>query len=246
MRIAVLSDVHEDFQRLQKAFKSIESHGCESVVCLGDITGFASQYYDHKPNANACIDLVRDKAHYVVPGNHDLFLAKRFPKYYPSGALPENWFQLSLAERRDFSDSNLWLYEEETLPVLSNDNFQYLTGLSEHLILPHHMGHILLSHYVFPDLCGITKWFLNYAIELRGHFHFMSQKDCSISFAGHKHSQYPEIAGRFLWQKKPYDTFQLKNLPKIVFCPPIAGRKFPGGYLIFDLHTHEISTVLLG
>lgn len=245
MRIAIISDVHEDFERLQKIFKSIDVNGCDSIFCLGDITGYSQEFYDHKPDANACIELIRERTQVILAGNHDLFLAKRFPTYYPSDLIPSNWFQMSFNERKEFTDNNLWLYEEEIIPVLTQDNMDFLSEISEFEIFQNEHSKVLLSHYIYPDLCGITKWFLNYALELHRHFHFMAQNDCKLSIAGHIHPVQTEIVGKFFWQRNSFEKFQVKNFPKIVFCPPVAGRNFPGGYLLLDLSSFEITTKVL-
>ena len=45
MRIAIISDIHEDFAMLEKALAILKSVGYDMLVCLGDITGFAPEYY---------------------------------------------------------------------------------------------------------------------------------------------------------------------------------------------------------
>jgi len=145
----------------------------------------------------------------------------------------------------EFTDNNLWLYEQEIIPVLTQENMDFLSDISEFTIFRNDHSKVLVSHYMYPDLCGITKWFLSYALELHKHFHFMAQNDCNISIAGHIHPAQAEVAGKFFWQKNSLEVFQLKNLPKIVFCPPVAGKNFPGGYLLIDLSSFTITTKVL-
>ena len=37
MKIAVLSDIHGNFQALESVMKDIEENKCERVLCLGDL-----------------------------------------------------------------------------------------------------------------------------------------------------------------------------------------------------------------
>jgi 3',5'-cyclic AMP phosphodiesterase CpdA len=99
MRIAIITDIHEDFEMLEKAFAKIRSLGYDLLVCLGDVTGFAHQFYDHPPDANACLDLLRANAHLALAGNHDLFTAHRLPSYHIHNGIPGNWYELSFQEQ---------------------------------------------------------------------------------------------------------------------------------------------------
>jgi len=92
MRLAILSDIHEDFERLQLAFKKIDRKGCDSSICLGDISGYSDLHYNYpkKRNASACLDLIREKCDIIVPGNHDLHAAGKIPEM-PAEANIEYW-----------------------------------------------------------------------------------------------------------------------------------------------------------
>lgn len=72
MRIAIVSDIHEDYHKLLKALSLLKDSGYDMLVCLGDIAGYNAQYYQHTPDADKCIELIREQADIVVIGNNDL------------------------------------------------------------------------------------------------------------------------------------------------------------------------------
>jgi len=72
MRIAIVTDIHEDSHKLSKALWLLKNRGYDKLVCLGDIAGYNSKYYHHTPEADRCIELIRMHADIVVIGNNDL------------------------------------------------------------------------------------------------------------------------------------------------------------------------------
>ncbi|MBL4846770.1 MAG: metallophosphoesterase family protein [Planctomycetes bacterium] len=64
MTYAVISDLHANLPALQEVLKDLESLGIDEVYCLGDVVGYG-------PDPTACVDLVRQRVHKTVKGNHD-------------------------------------------------------------------------------------------------------------------------------------------------------------------------------
>ena len=64
MRIAILSDIHANFQALQKAFEIIDAKEIEQVYCLGDIVGYGAE-------PNECVAMIRERNVSCIIGNHD-------------------------------------------------------------------------------------------------------------------------------------------------------------------------------
>ncbi len=64
MKIAIISDIHANYQALKTVFADIEKKGVDKVVCLGDIIGKGI-------NARKCIDLVKEKCDVILRGNTD-------------------------------------------------------------------------------------------------------------------------------------------------------------------------------
>jgi predicted phosphodiesterase len=65
MRVAVISDVHANYQALEAVLREIDAARVDAVWCLGDTVGYG-------PRPNECCDVVRDRAAYCLVGNHDL------------------------------------------------------------------------------------------------------------------------------------------------------------------------------
>lgn len=65
--IAVISDIHANFEALCTVMGDIKDRNVETVVCLGDIVGYG-------PDPEKCTDLVMQEAHLAIMGNHDFAL----------------------------------------------------------------------------------------------------------------------------------------------------------------------------
>jgi diadenosine tetraphosphatase ApaH/serine/threonine PP2A family protein phosphatase len=65
MRVAVISDVHANYQALEAVLKEIDAARVDAVWCLGDTVGYG-------PRPNECCDVVRGRAAHSLVGNHDL------------------------------------------------------------------------------------------------------------------------------------------------------------------------------
>jgi diadenosine tetraphosphatase ApaH/serine/threonine PP2A family protein phosphatase len=64
VRVAVLSDIHGNWEALSTVFDDIDRRGIESVYCLGDSVGYG-------PDPERCLDWVRDRCSLVLLGNHE-------------------------------------------------------------------------------------------------------------------------------------------------------------------------------
>ena len=124
MKIAIISDIHEDVESLKQALHLIEKEKCDEIFFLGDSVGFSNQFYDFEAtkNANECIDLIRTNCKLSVAGNHDIYLTQRFPEIFIQNNLPKNWYELSYTEQLVLSRDKFWLYQEEDDPQLSDEN----------------------------------------------------------------------------------------------------------------------------
>jgi diadenosine tetraphosphatase ApaH/serine/threonine PP2A family protein phosphatase len=65
--IAVISDIHANYDALKAVLDEIDRLGPEAIICLGDVVGYG-------PQPTACVDEVRKRCHMTLCGNHDAAL----------------------------------------------------------------------------------------------------------------------------------------------------------------------------
>jgi predicted phosphodiesterase len=64
MRIAIISDIHGNFEALEAVLADSSQQKVTEIVCLGDIVGYGA-------NPSECIDLIKNKCPLRILGNHD-------------------------------------------------------------------------------------------------------------------------------------------------------------------------------
>lgn len=240
MRIALITDIHENFQMLEKSHAMLRNHGYDMLVCLGDITGYSPLFYSHQPDANACVDLLREYAHIVIAGNHDLHTSGRLPSYHTERNIPSHWYEMTLMERLKHSRDKLWLYEDEIVPQLSDKNCDFLAGLSEWEVYENGGEKYLFTHFFRPDISGISRWFPVTSLEIRAHFRLMKKQDCRLAFTGHAHPPGPTLISWLKWSNFGYCQVSLKKRHKAVICPAVVGERNLSSSLIFDTQSKTI------
>lgn len=62
--IAVISDIHANYDALEAVLAELDRLGPEQIICLGDIIGYG-------PEPAACVDAVRSRCDVALCGNHD-------------------------------------------------------------------------------------------------------------------------------------------------------------------------------
>jgi len=106
--IALISDIHGNYEALKEVLHVIDSLRIEKVYCLGDVVGYYSQI-------NECCDELRKRNIPCLMGNHDWYLVSSSP------CLRSKIVNHCLDyHRKIISDINLiWLSK---LPVFIRDN----------------------------------------------------------------------------------------------------------------------------
>jgi putative phosphoesterase len=99
MRLLVVSDIHGNWPALQAIHEE-----ADAVLCLGDIVSYG-------PFPRECVAWVRERARYVVRGNHDSALA--FDSDPQAAAFKRHLAAATLAIHRHLlpSDDIAWLHE---------------------------------------------------------------------------------------------------------------------------------------
>ncbi len=65
MRTALITDIHSNLAALESVLNGIDAVGCDRIICLGDIVGYAAE-------PNQVLDKLRNLLALAVRGNHDI------------------------------------------------------------------------------------------------------------------------------------------------------------------------------
>lgn len=104
--IAIISDIHGNYEALKKVLDQIDQMEISEIYCLGDIVGYYSQ-------VNECCDELRNRNVRCIMGNHDWYMVSGSRCLRSHSVNDCMQFQ-----RKIISEQNLnWL---STLPVLIN------------------------------------------------------------------------------------------------------------------------------
>jgi len=229
VRLAILSDIHEDLSSLQRVLKKIEKKGCDLIICLGDISGFSDSFYRYRNSreASACLELIRKSCAIIIPGNHDLHAAGRIPKQDAG------------------SGYEYWQHEDDLDPGYSEEELAFLSSLPEYAILPAQGYNIMLSHYIEPNISGFIKGFYTRASEFGSHFHLMQKLNCKLGFSGHAHARGFYTASPERFRHYGYRRRHLNDFPVVVGIPPVTRHKYRTGFCIFDTESCLLQVIKL-
>ena len=136
MRIAVISDIHANFEALRAISGDLME--ADTIVCLGDLLGYHCQ-------VNETLDWVRQNVTRCVLGNHDHFVLYGCPESVPEGVR----FGVDFAARTMTPDNREWL---AGLPMTYEgiaDDFSYL--------LAHGSPWNPLDDYLYEDSAQLEK-----------------------------------------------------------------------------------------
>jgi predicted phosphodiesterase len=250
MKIAFISDIHEDYANLMRVVKLIGKYRCEEVICLGDIVGFSAPYYNYHDtrDANACIRWIRENCIHTIAGNHDLYAVRKLPTVpVHRFQFPSNWYSMPFSQRYIAAEGKVWLYEDNELSALLDDEAkEYLNGLPEMLMVPLDNIPSLLTHYIFPDISGSGTEMLRQFSGLEPHLRFMKENGCQLGFSGHIHCEglIKTYHHRDLYVKGFNRKVKLAS-PDWVGLPSVSGSKNSSGFLLLDTCEHTVEAVSL-
>lgn len=248
MKLAIISDIHEDIESLQKAIHLINKFQCEQVICLGDIVGCSAAVhpYHRLRDSSQCIEMVRNNCKTVVAGNHDLYAIRKIPFYKTNFQYTSDWYAMNFHKRKRLANGQVWLYEKHDLPLkLSSDHLDFLKRLPEFEILSFNNLNLFFSHYAYPDLSGSSTSFIHHNGQLADHLKFIKEKDCNLSFSGHRH-----VDGCLIGTSNSLTHYGFKSL-KIdhdqywIDGPSICRGSKPNGFMIFDTTNMELQLISL-
>lgn len=151
MKTAILSDVHANLEALQSVLKVIDEHGVDRILCLGDVVGYGG-------SPNECLGLIRERSQMVLLGNHDSAASGggEAARFNPNARAAALW----------------------TAKVLTNDNRDYLRGLSL-------SKHFEPYFYVHASPAAPRDWeYIFDRFDAEPQFQFFTEHAC---FIGHTH-----------------------------------------------------------
>ena len=236
MRIAIISDIHEDFLNLQKTFDHILKLNINKIACLGDIVGFEVNHYKYEKTRSAqkCIQLIKQQSDVIVAGNHDLLAIERLPFFANQIGFPEDWYNLSMNELKHKYEHIFFLYKNEAENDLNEIDKDIIKNLNSWETLNNDALKILFSHFIYPDINGNIKTFTTNRDGFSQHFKWMEKLGVNLSFVGHAHIQGIGIATKKGLKINNFGIYSLKDEPQIILCPTIAESKYKNGFVIFD------------
>jgi diadenosine tetraphosphatase ApaH/serine/threonine PP2A family protein phosphatase len=92
--LAVISDIHANYDALMAVFGAINRLEVESVICLGDLVGYG-------PEPVACVDAVRERCEVTLCGNHDFALVYGADDFNPAARSSLEYHRRLLMPRID-------------------------------------------------------------------------------------------------------------------------------------------------
>ena len=228
MRLAILSDIHEDYESLSKIVGLAEARGFDKLICLGDISGFSLPYYKYEKsrNASACLALLREKCDIIIPGNHDLSAAGIRPE------LPDV-----------LKGQETWPHHLDMDPGYSEEDTSFLASLPLYDVLPTPAGNILLSHYVYPNLSGFVKGFYYSEKEFKEHFAFMLERDCKLCFTGHAHPGGFYRVHPSGFKQYGYRGIKITSFPAVIGIPHVTRHEHRSSFCIFDTNSLRVKVL---
>lgn len=248
MILGIISDVHEDAERLTIALKALEKHNCDRLICLGDISGYDERFYSYRYSRNLdyCIDLIKVNCRDIMPGNHDLFHLKKIPDYNTVFHFPENWYDLSFELRKSMSKGLIWLYEKD-YPIKNMELFRSaMSDLKDKIIMESNNLRILFTHSIAPDISGfLTKKPIKIK-DFSTHLDMIKENQCIIGISGHLHPNgLLKISEKKIYNPKFGQIEISKDLPLQFIVPCIADGIQDNGYTILDTKNRTIESIPL-
>jgi len=93
--VAILGDIHGNWEALTSVLKDAEGRGATSIVCVGDIVGYNA-------NPSECLDKIRELDCVTVRGNHDHYCAhdESLDDFHPLAASVVDWTREQLSDEQ--------------------------------------------------------------------------------------------------------------------------------------------------
>lgn len=162
MKIAIISDIHANYQALEAVINDINTEKCDRIFCLGDLAMAG-------PEPNKVIDFVKQQSNWeIIQGNTDKLIAEYTEKTYEDVKAMYPMMANALAD---------------DVKIISNENKEYLKNLPPQKEIELNGVKILLVHgsprknneNIFPNMS------LNEIEEI------IKDTDADLILCGHTH-----------------------------------------------------------
>lgn len=243
MKLAIISDIHEDVVNLQHVLRQIGKENCDQIICLGDIAGFSNQYYHHSDtrDASECLRLVRENCSIIIPGNHDLHAIQKIPENIKGFEYPDNWYEFDGLKQSKIGDDRVWLYNDDELEAgFSKKDKEFIDLLNELEVFNIEETGILFTHFIYPNLTGSLRTFYFDNVDFNAHKAFMAEYGCNISFSGHRHYLGLLISSESSLIDRGFNKKYLVQQGDCIMVPPVVGNRFESGFCIFDIDNFNL------
>jgi putative phosphoesterase len=140
MRLAIISDIHANFEALESVIEAADHLKADRVVCLGDIVGYG-------PQPEKCIEIVYECCDLIVRGNHDMGATGQLPlsAFNEDGQIALEWTSEHLTQ-----GAVQFLKKLPYLQTLEDITLVHASPLD-----PENWGHVL----EWPDMKRMFKGF---------------------------------------------------------------------------------------
>ena len=142
MRIAVITDVHGNFEALTAILNDIKNQNIDKIICLGDVINLGV-------DSKKCLDLIMDNNVDMVLGNHELYCIKG------------NKFDSSIVgEEKEHYEWVKQSLTKEQIEFLKKCPLKYEYEISYDNKIPNNK--IVFSHYLINDMNALNPFEKNH------------------------------------------------------------------------------------
>ena len=209
--VALISDIHSNFEALEAVMEDIHNRSIEKIYCLGDVIGYG-------PNPKECIDLAQ-QCELSLMGNHDEAVLFEPKDFNLRAEMAVEWTrkELTYNVETDEDQKRRWNYLRNLKEIHEDDEHMFVHGSPRKP----------LREYVFPkDVYDRKK-----ITDIFGRIN-------SMCFVGHTHV--PGIFTEDMKYSHPSDVYNIYMLDsrKTLFNVGSVGQPRDGNpdacYATFD------------
>lgn len=160
MRLAVFSDIHGNYELLDKTLKVIDGQSVDMTLCLGDILGKG-------PESLRCLRLIRDRNIKCLQGNWEMYINRGFERYD------------EFTNHHDFYENLLAELTLEEKNWINNLPFEYVVKCNGYKLL--------FMHFPIEDINRQYPFYFLSTLRNGSIFEILKEYDYDLMVYGHAH-----------------------------------------------------------